>query len=287
MGKTRRSKNRKMTLVAVIGAGYWGKNLVRNFNDLKKLHTICDIDESRLKFAQEKYPDVCRTPDYKELLNNPEIDAVVIAAPARSHFSLARDVLLSNKDVFVEKPLAFSSTEAKALKDSASKANLCLMVGHLMRYHPAVSWIRNWLQEKNLGRIFDLILENLPVSPAYYPKDELTDKSERFFSTEIIREKILLNYQKEIPYSVEVMVDQFHDTEKILRISSIIYVARESQKGIIIGHQGKALKKTGTMAREDMEEFFRKKIFLETLVKVKKDWRKDDRTLKAFGYRKK
>ena len=140
------------------------------------------------------------------------------------------------------------------------------------------------LENFNLGRVFDLILEKLPLSPPYYPKDELTDKSERFFSTEIIREKILINYQKEIPYSVEVLVDSFQNSEKLLRISSIIYIARESQKGIIIGHQGKALKKTGTMARKDMEDFFGKKVFLELTVKVKKDWRNDTRSLRQFGY---
>ena len=142
------------------------------------------------------------------------------------------------------------------------------------------------LENFNLGRVFDLILEKLPVSPAYYPKDELTDKSERFFCTEIIREKILINYQKEIPYSVEVLIDTFEDTEKLLRISSIIYVARESQKGIIIGHQGSALKKTGTMARKDLEDFFGKKVFLEMRVKVQKDWRNDNRSLRQFGYHK-
>ncbi len=142
------------------------------------------------------------------------------------------------------------------------------------------------LNNFNLEKVFDLILDNLPVSPAFYPKDELTDKSERFFCAEIIREKILLNYQKEIPYSVEVAVDSFQDTEKLLRISCIIYVVRESQKGIIIGHQGKALKKTGILAREDMEDFFGKKVFLEMTVKVKKDWRNDIRSLRHFGYHK-
>jgi GTP-binding protein Era len=140
------------------------------------------------------------------------------------------------------------------------------------------------LENFNLGKVFDLILEKLPSCPAYYPKDELTDKPERFFCEEIIREKILINYQKEIPYSAEVLVESFKDTEKLLRISSIIYVARESQKGIIIGHHGKALKKTGTMAREDMEDFFGKKVFLELTVKVKKDWRNDARSLRQLGY---
>ena len=131
-----------------------------------------------------------------------------------------------------------------------------------------------------------LILENLPESPPFYPKEELTDKSERFFVAEIIRGSILRNYQKEVPYSVEVEVESFKETEELIRIRSIIYVERESQKGILIGHQGKALKKVGTQARGDMEDFFRKKVYLETFVKVKKDWRNDDRILKQFGYKK-
>jgi GTP-binding protein Era len=140
------------------------------------------------------------------------------------------------------------------------------------------------LEKFNLERIFALILDNLPESPPFYPKDELTDKSERFFVSEIIREKILLNYQQEVPYAVEVEVESFKESGKIINIRSIINVERESQKGILIGHQGKALKKVGSMARVDMEKFFGKKIFLELYVKVKKDWRNDDRILKQFGY---
>ena len=139
----------------------------------------------------------------------------------------------------------------------------------------------------NLDKVFALILEKLPESPPFYPKEELTDKSERFFVSEIIRGKILQNYSKEIPYSVEVEVESFKETREMIRIRSIIYVERESQKGILIGHQGRSLKKVGTQAREDMEDFFQKKIFLETMVKVKKDWRNDDRTLKQFGYNQK
>ena len=140
------------------------------------------------------------------------------------------------------------------------------------------------LEKFNLERIFALILESLPESPPFYPKDELTDKSERFFVSEMIREKILLNYQQEVPYAVEVEVESFKESDKIINIGSIIYVERESQKGILIGHQGKALKKVGTMARIDMEKFFGKKVFLELFVKVKKDWRNDGRILKQFGY---
>ncbi|WP_167615954.1 GTPase Era [Maribellus sediminis] len=136
----------------------------------------------------------------------------------------------------------------------------------------------------NIEPIFDRILELLPESPAFFPKDELTDRNERFFVQEIIREKILLHYQKEIPYAVEVEVEEFKEAEKIINIRAVIYVSRESQKGIIIGHQGKMIKKIGTEARADAEEFFSKKIFLEIYVKVAKDWREKDRQLKKFGY---
>ncbi len=136
----------------------------------------------------------------------------------------------------------------------------------------------------NIAQIFDRILELLPDGPPYFPKDELTDRNERFFVTEIIREKILLNYQKEIPYSVEVEVEEFKDEAKILNLRCVIHVARDSQKGIIIGHQGKALKRVATEARQDLEEFFQKKIFMELYVKVSKDWRDKDRQLGNFGY---
>ena len=128
------------------------------------------------------------------------------------------------------------------------------------------------------------IQELLPESPAYFDKDQLTDKPARFFVSEIIREKILLYYDKEIPYSVEVVVERFKETEKNIHINAIIYVERDSQKGIIIGHQGVALKKVSTEARKALEKFFDKPIFLETFVKVDKDWRSSQRELNLFGY---
>ena len=128
------------------------------------------------------------------------------------------------------------------------------------------------------------IQELLPESPAYFDKDQLTDKPARFFVSEIIREKILLYYDKEIPYSVEVRVERFKEAEKNIHINAIIYVERESQKGIIIGHQGVALKKVSTEARKALEKFFQKPIYLETFVKVDKDWRSSQRELDAFGY---
>jgi GTP-binding protein Era len=137
----------------------------------------------------------------------------------------------------------------------------------------------------NIEPLLNRIKEHLPESPPFFDKDQLTDKSERFFVTEIIREKILLNYDKEIPYSVEVEVEEFKEEENLIRINSVIYVERDSQKGIIIGKGGKSIKKVGSEARKDIEAFFEKKVFLELFVKIEKDWRNKEIKLKSFGYR--
>ena len=136
----------------------------------------------------------------------------------------------------------------------------------------------------NIDIVRKRIEELIPPSPPYFEKDALTDRPARFFVTEIIREKILLYYQKEIPYSVEVVVEQFVEDDSNIRIKTIIIVERETQKGIIIGHRGQALKKVGTMARKDLEKFFEKKVFLEIFVKVESDWRNRDNMLRNFGY---
>ena len=140
------------------------------------------------------------------------------------------------------------------------------------------------LEKFNIKKVFDKIIEKLPENPPFFPKDELTDKSQRFFVSEIIREKILLNYSKEIPYSIEVVVDEFKEEKNIIRIKAFIYVARDSQKAIIIGHKGNAIKKVGTEARIDIEDFIEKKVYLELSVKVNKDWRNKESQLKRFGY---
>lgn len=136
----------------------------------------------------------------------------------------------------------------------------------------------------NVSMVMKRILDLLPNHPPFYDKEQLTDKPERFFISEIIREKILLNYQKEIPYSTEVVIESFKEDERIIRIEAVIYVERDSQKGIIIGHKGESIKKVGIMSREDAETFFGKKIHLELYVKVDKDWRANDNRLKRFGY---
>ena len=143
-----------------------------------------------------------------------------------------------------------------------------------------ISALRNFQTEV----VFNRIIELLPESPAFFPKDQITDKPERFFVNEIIREKILLHYKKEIPYSVEVETESFADSETIIHIRSVIMVERESQKGIIIGHKGEALKRVGIEARTDLEKFFGKQIHLELFVKVNKDWRNNVRQLRRFGY---
>jgi GTP-binding protein Era len=141
------------------------------------------------------------------------------------------------------------------------------------------------LKNFNLDVLLNAILDKLPEGLPFFPKDQLTDKHERFFASEILREKILFNYKKEIPYSVEIEIESFTEEKNLIRIRALIHVTRDSQKGIIIGHKGAMLKKVGTEARHEMEDFFRKKVFLEIYAKVTKDWRDKPLILKRFGYR--
>ena len=145
-------------------------------------------------------------------------------------------------------------------------------------------WSISALEKFQIDALVARIVELLPQHPPYFPKDQLTDRSERFVVNEVIREKILLSYDKEIPYAVAVETESFKVNENIIKISSIIYVERASQKGILIGHKGEALKKVGTLARKELEQFFDKKIHLELFVKVNKDWRSNPNALKRFGY---
>ncbi|WGK65451.1 GTPase Era [Croceiramulus getboli] len=143
------------------------------------------------------------------------------------------------------------------------------------------------LQNFGVAEVFNRIIELLPENPPYYPKDALTDKPERFFVNEIVREKILMHYKKEIPYAVEIDTEEFFEEDDIIRMRSVIMVERDSQKGIIIGHKGAALKRVGMEARKDLEQFFGKQVHIELYVKVNKNWRSDQRQLKRFGYQQK
>ena len=146
-------------------------------------------------------------------------------------------------------------------------------------------YIISALEKFNIDVVLDKIIACLPESPAFYPKDQLTDKPERFFVNEKIREKILMHYKKEIPYAVEVATEEFIEQEDIIKIRAVIMVERDTQKGIIIGHKGSAIKRVGTEARKDLELFFEKKVFMELYVKVNKNWRSDNNQLKRFGYK--
>ena len=169
--------------------------------------------------------------------------------------------------------------------DLTNQEKLAALVEEWKQYIPQAEIIPMSAENKfNVDYVMKRIKELLPDSPPYFDKDQWTDKPARFFVTEIIREKILLYYDKEIPYSVEVSVETFKEDEKTIHIRAIIYVERDSQKGIIIGKQGRALKKVATEARKDLERFFGKTVFLETYVKVDKDWRSSDKELRSFGY---
>ena len=170
-------------------------------------------------------------------------------------------------------------------QDEKLIAELEKMVAHWKEVLPKAEIIPiSALSNFNIDYVKHRVEDLMPESPPYFEKDALTDKPARFFVTEIIREKILLYYQKEIPYAVEVVVELFKEEEEMIHIKALIIVERDSQKGIIIGHKGQALKKVGAMARKDIERFFEKKVFLEMFVKVEKDWRNRDNLLKNFGY---
>lgn len=206
------------------------------------------------------------------------------------------DVLLYVTDT-IEKPDKNSEFMEKVLKldipvlllinkiDLTNQENLIKLVDEWHEMLPKAEIIPISAKAKfNVDAVMKRIKSLLPDSPPYFGKDQWTDKPARFFVTEIIREKILLYYDKEIPYSVEVVVEKFKEEAKSIHINAVIYVERESQKGIIIGHQGKALKKVSTEARKTLEHFFQKSIYLETFVKVDKNWRNSDKELKNFGY---
>jgi len=207
------------------------------------------------------------------------------------------DVILYVTDI-KEKPADLSDITAKLIKekipvillinkvDKSNQEEVERLAGIWSEILPSARILPiSALEKFNLDGLLKLILELLPEGPPYYSKDELTDKSERFFAGEIIREKILLNYQQEIPYSTEVEIEAFKVEERLIRIAAVIYVERDSQKGILIGNKGSAIKQVGTLARLEMEKFFGQRVFLEMFVKVRKDWRDNENALKSFGYR--
>jgi len=222
------------------------------------------LQESMMKFVDSSLQDA----DIILLLCDAEADEIIHAGYLEKLSAVDVPLLIAINKVDLIDQVKLESWVAKC-KAAFPKSEIL-----------PISALHKFNQEFLLKRIIQL----LPESPAYYDKDELTDHSMRFFVSEIIREKILLNYQREIPYSVEVEVTSYKEDDKLVSIDALIFVSRDSQKGIIIGHQGSSLKKVATQARIDMEKFIDKKVFLQIFVKVKKDWRNDDRSLKQFGY---
>ena len=244
------------------------------------------LQESMLAFSESALADADVLLYVTDVVENPEKNTDFLEKVQKMKIPV---ILLINKIDELGNQTAKTSDTGKTSNTrkagSTSQAQLTSLVEKWHSLLPNAEILPISAKNKfGVDVLLKRIQELLPESPAYFDKDQLTDKPARFFVSEIIREKILLYYDKEIPYSVEVSVESFKETEKNIHISAIIYVERDSQKGIIIGHQGIALKKVGAESRKALERFFGKPIFLETFVKVDKDWRSSQRELNHFGY---
>ena len=225
------------------------------------------LQESMLAFSESALQDADVLLYVTDVVENPEKNMDFLAKVQK-----------------MDTPILLLINKIDDLKENSQQA-LAEIVEHWHSLLPKAEILPISAKNKfGIDMLLKRIQELLPESPAYFDKDQLTDKPARFFVSEIIREKILLYYDKEIPYSVEVRVESFKEDEKHIHINALIYVERDSQKGIIIGHQGVALKKVSTEARKSLEKFFGKPIFLEIFVKVDKDWRSSERELDSFGY---
>ena len=235
------------------------------------------LQESMLAFSESALQDADVLLYVTDVVENPEKNMDFLEKVQKMTIPV---ILLINK---IDELTSDASTTSKSSNISQTRLTAIVDKWHTLLPNAEILPI-SAKNKFGTDMLLKRIQELLPESPAYFDKDQLTDKPARFFVSEIIREKILLYYDKEIPYSVEVRVESFKETEKNIHINAIIYVERDSQKGIIIGHQGIALKKVSTEARKALEKFFQKPIYLETFVKVDKDWRSSQRELDAFGY---
>ena len=239
------------------------------------------LQESMLAFSESALQDADVLLYVTDVVEDPEKNMDFLEKVQ----NLAIPVILLINKIDSLAPEAPGNSRASRLSSPSSDSRLSSIVDRWHALLPKAEILPISAKNKfGTDILLKRIQELLPESPAYFDKDQLTDKPARFFVSEIIREKILLYYDKEIPYSVEVSVERFKEDEKHIHINAIIYVERDSQKGIIIGHQGVALKKVSTEARKALEKFFAKPIYLEVFVKVDKDWRSSDRELEHFGY---
>lgn len=288
----------KAGFVNIIGLPNVGKSTLMNAMVGEKLSIIT----SKAQTTRHRIHGIVNTPEYQVVFS----DTPGILEP---EYKLQENMLKAARSALVDADVLLYLTEAGITPDpdndfimrlSRTRIPVLLIINKidLSNQEKVMEVMETWksvlpkaelipisaLRKFNVDKVYNRILELLPESPPYFPKDALTDKSERFLAGEMIREKILLQYKQEIPYAVEVEIESFKEDSKLIRISALIYVERESQKGILIGNEGKALKRVGREARLDMEAFFMKKVFLEMKVKVKKDWRSSDRQIKNFGY---
>lgn len=291
-------KKHKSGFVNIIGNPNVGKSTLMNAFVGEKLSIIT----SKAQTTRHRILGIVNGDDFQVILS----DTPGIIKPAYElQSSMMNFVKLAFEDADVM--LYMVEIGEKALKDEAffrkiqnSKIPVLLLLNKIdtSEQHILEEQIQHWqellptaeihpisaLENFNVKQVFERILELLPEAPPYYPKDQLTDKPERFFVNETIREKILMHYKKEIPYAVEVETEEFFEDDDIIRIRSIIMVERDTQKGIIIGHKGSALKRVGVEARKDLEKFFSKQVHIELYVKVNKNWRSNSHQLKRFGY---
>ncbi|MGW9684033.1 GTPase Era [Flagellimonas sp. 2504JD1-5] len=293
-------KKHKAGFVNIIGNPNVGKSTLMNAFVGEKLSIIT----SKAQTTRHRILGIVNGDDFQVILS----DTPGIIKPA---YELQSSMMDFVKSAFEDADVLLYMVEIgeKALKDEAffkkiqsSKIPVLLLLNKIDTSEQQVleEQIQHWqgllpeaeihpisaLENFNVKEVFERILELLPEGPPYYPKDQLTDKPERFFVNETIREKILLHYKKEIPYAVEVETEEFIEDEDIIRIRSLIMVERDTQKGIIIGHKGSALKRVGVESRKDLEKFFDKQVHIELYVKVNKNWRSNSRQLRRFGYNK-
>ena len=275
----------KAGFVNIIGNPNVGKSTLMNAFVGERLSIIT----SKAQTTRHRILGIVNGDDFQMILS----DTPGIIKPA---YQLQESMMGFVKSAFEDADVLLYLVELgeKALKDEAllinkiDKGNEELLKESLELWQNQVPnaeiFAISALEDFGVQEVFKRIIDLLPESPAFYPKDQLTDKPERFFVNEIIREKILMHYKKEIPYSVEIDTEEFFEEENIIRLRSLIMVERETQKGIIIGHKGSALKRVGVEARKDLEKFFGKQVHMELYVKVNKNWRSNDRQLKRFGY---
>jgi GTP-binding protein Era len=289
--------NHKAGYVSIIGKPNVGKSTLMNQMVGERLSIIT----SKAQTTRHRIMGILNGPDYQIVYSD---TPGIIQPKYELHRSMMRfvhssledaDIILFVTDLFEEYDEDDVINKLKHVQvpvlllinkiDLAKEGDLEQKISYWQERMPGRKVIPiSALQGLNIGEVFDIVLESMPQHPPYFPKDEMSDKPERFFAAEIIREKIFLNYKKEVPYSTEVAIMEFREDETIIRMRAEIYVERRTQKGIIIGKGGEALKKVGIQARQEMEAFFGKQVHLETFVKIQPDWRKHNTQLNRFGY---